>query len=275
MKNISFCLICGRSLFNETSPDDFEVVKIGTNLLGFGFSDNWIRIPLKNKEQGRMDYIDYETDFENEAGKDIIKEFSLDTLMEDNEEEGVTDLCHNCARIAPAFYRARSSFVYKNEITGLLYRFKYGNSRWLGKHFALFMKETYDKYLSEEFEIDFISFVPMARSRQRKRGYNQAEVLARALGELAEKDVVPLFNRAEAPKEKRNAAKLTKRERQEFIRGSIGIKDGLDNDLLRGKTILLIDDVLTTGATINECAKKIKQKSNARVIVLTLAAALA
>jgi len=276
IKNTSFCLICGRSLFNEAHPDDFEVVAITASVLGFGFSDHWIRIPhQKNQIQDYMDYIDYETDFENEVGIEGIKQYSVDSLQDDNEQENIIDICNNCTKFSPSFHRARSSFVYKNEITGLVYRFKYGNNKWLGKHFALSMYDTFNKYLKDEFEIDFVSFVPMAKSRQKKRGYNQAEILARELGDMMNKDVVPLFDRAEAPKEKRNAAKLTKRERQEYIRGSINLRVDIDGGLLKNKVVLLVDDVLTTGTTINECAKKIIQKANTKIIVLTLAAALA
>jgi len=275
IKNTSFCIICGRALFCEQHPDDFEVVAITTNVLGFGFSENWIRVPYKNDASRRMDYIDYETDFEYEAGIEGIKEYSLDSLGEDNEEDSVLDVCHNCARYSPSFFRARSSFVYKNEISGLVYRFKYGNNKWLGKHFALFMFDTYNAHLDKDFDIDFISFVPMTALKQRRRGYNQAEVLARELGLLLNKEVVPLFNKADTGKESKNAAKLTKKERQEYIRGSITVLDDIDSDFLKGKTVLLIDDVLTTGTTSNECAKKLKQKASVKTIVLTLASATA
>jgi|GEM_PF-2432074 len=276
IKNTSFCLICGRSLSDDAKPDDFEVVAITSGMLGFGINEHWVRVPCKKDEKrGETDYIDYETDFENEVGPEGMKQYLIDTMMGDSEEEKTVDICHNCIRYSPSFYRARSSFVYKNEITGLVYRFKYGNNKWLGKHFALFMRDTFDLYLKEEFEVDFISFVPMAKSRQKKRGYNQAEVLARELGAMIGKDVVSLFDRAEVPKENRNAAKMTKKERQEFIRGSINLSGSVDKGLLKGKIILLIDDVLTTGTTANECAKRLKHTADCKTIVLTLAAALA
>ncbi|MCL2555815.1 MAG: hypothetical protein FWE03_02185 [Firmicutes bacterium] len=274
--NTSFCLICGRAMNHKENSDDYKVIAITKNLLGFGFSEHWIRVPIskKDKDEDRLQ-IDYETDFEYELGIDLINEDSLDPLQEDNEQEKAINVCHNCARYSPVFYRARSSFIYKSEITALVYRFKYGNNKYLGKHFALFMMDTFNQYIKEEFDIDFISFVPMTKSRQKIRGYNQAQVLAKELSILLNIDLINLFNRNETKKENKNAAKLTKKERQEFIKGSININNDIDKALLKEKTILLIDDVFTTGTTSNECAKKLKQTLNIKTIVLTLAAATA
>ncbi len=115
-----------------------------------------------------------------------------------------------------------------------------------------------------EEQIDGMMPVPLYKKRQRQRGFNQAMVLCRGLGELK---AIPLIE--EGLVRTRNTAqqaKLNKEERKKNVEGAFeGIVD------FTGKNILLVDDVLTTGATASACAKALKKAGASKVYLITAA----
>jgi competence protein ComFC len=110
-----------------------------------------------------------------------------------------------------------------------------------------------------------MTFVPLHKKRKRKRGYNQSELLAGGLSGLIGIESKPLLEKTK--NHKKNLARLDKEQRREEIRDTFSFAG--EKESVSGKTVLLIDDVLTTGATANECAKVLVNAGAREVIVLT------
>lgn len=171
------------------------------------------------------------------------------------------DYCDSCIEKNLSFDTARSVFLYKEPISYLIQNFKYNNLRYLGDYFSSKMIEIYNL---ENFACDFITFVPMTDKRIRKREYNQAEILARKVAKglnLEVKDIIAKVRETE------HQAKLSFKERTQNLKGAFKVKKA---DVL-GKEVLLIDDVLTTGSTVETISSELKKKGAKKVIVLTLA----
>jgi len=119
-----------------------------------------------------------------------------------------------------------------------------------------------------DYEYDLITAVPLHKKRLRHRGYNQSALLARRLARRAGINFTPnlLVRWADSPQQ----VGLSSAERLKNVRGAFLC--GRPDDV-RGRDILIVDDVMTTGATVNECAKALKNSGAARVDVLTLARA--
>ena len=161
----------------------------------------------------------------------------------------------------PAFDAARSAFRYEGEIVRLIRQFKNGQ-KYLAEVFAGCMYP-----LLSEFEApDFVIGIPMTKEAMKRRGYNQSELLARAVCRLARYK----FEGNVLIKTRETAAQktLSAKQRAQNLRGSMRVHERAK---CRGKRILLIDDVLTTGATASVAAQALLRAGAARVYVLTAA----
>lgn len=118
----------------------------------------------------------------------------------------------------------------------------------------------------EKIRFDILAFVPISRRRKAWRGFNQSEVLARELGRKLNK---PIFLELKKTKETKTQVGLGKRDREKNLLSAFSCDDW--EKRLKGKRILLIDDVATTGATIIECAKTLKKSGAKSVAALVLA----
>lgn len=157
---------------------------------------------------------------------------------------------------------SRSVFAYRGGGESLVKKFKYSDARYLSKPFARLMKNV---YLKNYFTPDIICFVPSTEKTQFSRGYNQAELLARELCGLVGAEC---FDILEKVKDTPHQAGLDFKERQKNLSGAYAVKGRKRFD---GKKILLIDDVLTTGATASEIAAILKKRGAKSVYLLTLA----
>lgn len=173
------------------------------------------------------------------------------------DEEG---LCFECKDWAPLYDKAFSAFVYDDGVRALITRFKNGKS-YLADYFA---EEMYKKY-SAETGVQAICYVPMYPSDKRKRGYNQSELLAKRLSSLTG---LPLLKGAiEKVKKTQSQKSLQRKEREENLKGCFMA----DKSLVNGKTILLVDDVLTTGATADAVTRELKKRGAKKVYFITVA----
>lgn len=173
--------------------------------------------------------------------------------------------CHACTQNPPFFDIARSCVLYEGVLRDVLMKFKYGEGLWLGADLLNFLlaRLAYEYPLAEA---DGLLFVPMFARKKRERGFNQAELLARA---LAKKTRKPLYSRfLKKNRMTSTQTKLTARQRQINVRGVFSVRSAR---WLEGKRLIIIDDVMTTGATVNECARVLKEAGAARVDVLTVA----
>ncbi|MBI3404223.1 MAG: ComF family protein [Acidobacteria bacterium] len=116
------------------------------------------------------------------------------------------------------------------------------------------------------FHADAIVPVPLDAGRRRERGYNQAELIARPLAKSLGLPLRPLLLLRKRPRP--DKLRLTRRERWLTVRGAYAVREDANIDKLR---VLLVDDVFTTGATLDACARALRQAGAAEVIGLTVA----
>ena len=167
------------------------------------------------------------------------------------------EFCDTCIRNERAFVRARSCYVYEGAPKKFVYRLKFGGRRYLA---AFIAEAMVDRYLDCGFECDCVVAVPLSAKRKRKRGYNQAELIAE---ELSSRLKLPLIDGALVKtKENKPQTKLTKREREENVRG---VYEVTSPEAFKGWRVLVVDDVMTTGATLGEVSR-ILYKAKARSV---------
>lgn len=178
-------------------------------------------------------------------------------------ELAATTLCGQCARMRPPFDRARAAMRYDAASRKLILAFKHGDRLHLAPAFGVWLRRAGSELVSEA---DIAVPVPLHWTRLFARRYNQSAVLAHALRDAGGPPVGVdwLVRCRRTPSQgKRNAA-----GRERNVRAAFVVKPGRD---VRGKRILLIDDVFTTGATVGECARVLRRAGAQRVDVLTLA----
>lgn len=177
-----------------------------------------------------------------------------------------TSICRWCLRNPPEFSQARSITYYDKAIREAIILFK--KKRVMAKHLAELVAE-HAPALLEFSEYDYLAPVPLHKRRYRERGYNQAELLARSLAKLARIPV--LTNNLIRIKYTQQQRKFkSQREKRENVKGVFRIRDPEE---IKNATILLIDDVLTTGATVSEIAGTLLNVGANRVDVFTIARA--
>lgn len=182
------------------------------------------------------------------------------------------DLCYNCAARPRAFDLVRSFGWYEETddtdrvLSSLIKTFKYGGESALAPLLAQYLAQAGASLRASIASIDSIgaiTFVPMRPKDERRRGFNQAELLGRELGRLWN---IPTVRALEKIKETEPQASLKGAKRLANLHGAFG----LANSSLCA-TILIVDDVYTTGATLEECSRVLKAGGYERVYGLTLA----
>lgn len=176
------------------------------------------------------------------------------------------NICKDCVKRPLAFDRAFSACSYDGVVKELIHEFKYKGKDYLASTLSGLMIEFAKEYaLPLEF-IDYIIPVPLHRARLREREFNQARLLSRHIGLAFDKKA--LDNNLIRRRHTKAQADLAGDERFLNVKGSFSVAE---KDLIRGKNVLLIDDVLTTGATSSEAALTLKEAGAGIVFVLTLA----
>ena len=117
----------------------------------------------------------------------------------------------------------------------------------------------------EKINADVICYVPMTKKAEKKRGFNQCKLMARNIGYHTN---IPVSNCIKKIKNTKEQKTLTKEERIINLKGVFKINNVKD---IKNKNVILIDDVMTTGATINECKYILKKSGVKQITVLTIA----
>lgn len=178
-------------------------------------------------------------------------------------ERAEQEYCRDCSRQDAVYEQGRSVWLHREPVSGAIYRFKYGNKRNYGRIFAVEMAERCGEQI-RRWGIEEIIPVPLHPARKRKRGYNQAEILAEELGGLlnipVRKDVLYRIRNTRPQKS------LDDTERISNLKGAFAVPK---NQKPKGK-VLLVDDIYTTGNTIRRTAKMLRLAGAQKVYFLTI-----
>jgi ComF family protein len=182
-------------------------------------------------------------------------------------------VCGECRRAPNHFQSARAAGVYEKSLMAALQRLKYSGRTELAAPLGRLLRAAFVRWF-DEGGVDLIAPVPLYRKKQRQRGFNQAWLLIRN-GRPPEgegRDCFPPDRLCKGllvrTRMTRSQTALTKQERRANVRGAFALSDSAD---VKGRSVLLVDDVYTTGATVNECARVLTAGGAARVDVLTVA----
>lgn len=172
-------------------------------------------------------------------------------------------ICARCYKTMPFYDKARALLKFDQYSKKAIHDFKYNDKSALAKVYARLI---HNNYKDEIKEVDCILPVPMHKLKRMMRMYNQAYVLAKEIALIANK---PLYHDVLIKsKWSKPQASLRAKDRLKNLNDSFYIKN---DDLIFNKKVLLVDDVITTGTTINECSKLLKKAKCQTVIVVAIA----
>jgi competence protein ComFC len=175
-----------------------------------------------------------------------------------------TEICQSCLSTAPAYNALRSWGFFKGPLREALHNLKYRQDLGLGEIFSLHLI----KLVSElNWQIDGICPVPLSRKRAQQRGYNQSSLLAWPISLGLKIPYLP--KGVERIRDTRSQVGLSKPERIQNVLGAFQAR----SSLVKCKSILIVDDVTTTGSTIQSCAQALLDAGAKAVYGLTLARA--
>ncbi|MGC7846389.1 ComF family protein [Desulforudis sp. 1088] len=174
--------------------------------------------------------------------------------------------CDECPGQSWPFVFNRASFPYEGRARETVHQLKYHGRRHLASFMAGLMLKTFqaeEGYLKAELLVP----VPMGRERLRERRFNQAELLAAALGGLSGLPAAKVLVRArETPPQ----TGLSRAQRRRNMAGAFAVASGSES-FVRGRTVVVVDDVFTTGSTMASAARALKRAGAGRVLGLTFA----
>jgi ComF family protein len=187
------------------------------------------------------------------------------------DASGEDHLCAACLTRMPHFVQGRAWACYPRDegtehpLRQVVQKFKYGRKVSLGKPLGRLMAQGCREFLSE-FSIDVVIPVPLHPARLRWRGFNQSLLLARQVSRIynVPMDAFVLYRNRETPPQ----TQLSEEDRRKNVRGAFAT---YPEKSLKGINVLLVDDVYTSGATVNECSRVLTRDGAKRVYVLTLA----
>lgn len=182
--------------------------------------------------------------------------------------------CEECRKDVRLFDFARSALIHHGDVRELILTFKYKRGLYLGGTFAELMLPMMEDYADRLKGVSWTLVpVPVSRKKLMGRGFNQAEELARA---LSKRWGFPVVDALERRGDQISQTALDRKGRMKHVRELYHVKESCRRkNLLEGKDVLLIDDLLTTGSTANACAAILKRELHATSAgVLTLARAV-
>lgn len=191
-----------------------------------------------------------------------IKEIKYPCKICGDELNSFTSVCENCKNRKRFFDYAISTTTYDDIAKTMVHKLKYDNCVYFAKTIGAFLAETF--YKGKFDLIDLVVCVPSSKDKLKARGYNQTEEILKEFVKYYGFDyntecLVRIKNTT-------TQTKLTRKERRENLQGAFAVTD---DSIVSGKTILVIDDVITTGATLDEVAKTLKKSGANKVFGLT------
>lgn len=174
-----------------------------------------------------------------------------------------SEYCGDCGRKKHSFEQGKAVFSYQKDIKRSMYRFKYSGRREYADFFAEEAAKRYGAWLRRR-GIEVIVPVPMYAAKKRSRGYNQAEVFARALGK---ETMLPVENKlVTRVKNTLPQKSLNDIQRKDNLKGAFQVR----TNIVKYSKILLVDDIYTTGATIDAITEMLKMSGAKEVYFLSI-----
>jgi len=174
---------------------------------------------------------------------------------------GKSGKCPNCMNKKPAYAQFRAFAYYTGVIREAVHQLKYQNDIGIPRILASYLLKIVQ---TENWELDLVIPIPLSGTKQEQRGYNQAERLARPLAEVLKK---PLSTEGlRRIRENTSQVDLDVRSRRENVRGVFKAEPSI----VRGKNILLIDDVFTTGATLESASQALRDANSGLIYAVTV-----
>ncbi len=183
--------------------------------------------------------------------------------------------CDNCLSQFPETYNQNyaiggypcvSPFFYQDIFATAVKRFKFSDFTASSEKLAAVLCDCVEK-LYDTKEIDLITFVPMHKRKFNKRGYNQSELLAKDASRILNIPCKKLLLKVKKNKEQHKCASAS--QRRDNVKG---VYKAVDIETINGKTILIIDDIITTGYTLGECAKTLEKYKPSKILCATVCA---
>ena len=171
--------------------------------------------------------------------------------------------CNECQNNHRYFDVARSSVEYVGDCVMLTSKLKFHNCKWIAKYMASMMAETYN---ANVFDADIIVPTPISKERLAERGYNQSLEIAKSLANVLNLDIAP--NTVVKSKHNARQSDLTSRQRRDNVKGVYSLAD---RAAVKGKKVVIVDDIMTTGSTASEVAKQLKIAGATDVYVIVFA----
>lgn len=169
--------------------------------------------------------------------------------------------CKFCENKNFYFDRAISCIEYCDKSKVLVLSLKYYGNTYMSRYIGQVMR---DKLEFEQLSADYIIPVPLHKKRMRIRGFNQAEKIASYLSECTN---IPIIDCVKRNRNTKRLYALNKFQREKELKNAFEVK--VDSEEIIGKRIILVDDIFTTGTTVNEISKKLKIYGVDEIIVLT------
>lgn len=197
-------------------------------------------------------------------------------IVSERAADSAQVLCGACRTSETSFDQARAFGIYRGNLRLLILHLKFRRRERVGRRLGALLGQAWEKL--DGFDGDeppLIMPVPLFRSRERERGFNQARILAEGLKRYLERKPDGKQLRIESgvlvrTRATRPQAGLKVRARRENVRGAFAV---LKPGLVRGRQIVLVDDVMTTGATLSACATVLRKAGAARIYALAMARA--
>lgn len=172
------------------------------------------------------------------------------------------EFCYDCEREELCYEQGRSLWLHKMPVSSSIYAFKYKNRRVYGEVYGREMAKTFRKII-RLWEIDVIVPVPLHKKKQKKRGYNQAEILAKEIGSRVgiPVDITLVKRKMNTVPQK----EFTRKERKKNLKNAFEV-----TGKVKGKRVLIIDDIYTTGSTIDSISILLKKAGAEKTYFLTI-----
>lgn len=178
---------------------------------------------------------------------------------------GDNNFCTSCAEYSQYYANAYSVCEYTDIAKSMVYKLKFGNKSYIAKTMAQQMANV---LIRKNIEYDCVVYVPVSKKTLKTRGFNQSYLLSRHICDIINEPLV--VDALIKIKDTISQEKLTRLERFENVKNCFELNKQVANDI-KGKTVLLVDDVKTSGATVNECSRLLAKAKTKEIKVITFA----